>query len=78
MSGSQRWTDAEETRMAVAALFGALIKTLGEADNTIPARFCTHLEQLYVRVKEFEPPAPGVVATLPQTADFIKGTPSGR
>jgi hypothetical protein len=51
---ADEWTDGQKTRIAVAELIGALVKTLGETDTTIPVRFKGHLEQAYYRVKSYE------------------------
>jgi hypothetical protein len=51
---ADEWTDGQKTRIAVAELIGALVKTLGETDATIPGRFNSYLEDAYHRVKGYE------------------------
>ena len=51
---TEEWTDGAKTRIAVAELIGALVKTLGETDPKIPGRYSAHLEAAYHRVKGYE------------------------
>jgi hypothetical protein len=69
----KEWTDGEATRIAVAELIGALVKTLGESDASIPARFRDNLTQAYSRVKGYENSPVEVLEALKWSADCATG-----
>jgi hypothetical protein len=66
---TEEWTDGQLTRITVAELIGALVKTLGETDTTVPTRFRGHLEQAYNRVKGYKKSSVGILEALEWSAD---------
>jgi hypothetical protein len=49
-------SDQDQTRMALAALFAALARTLGEQDESFLSRLSANLEQTYRQLEDKDEP----------------------
>jgi hypothetical protein len=64
--------DQAQTRLAVAALFVALVRTLGEQDQSVPARFDENLERLYRDMEDYPSNPVGALETLRWTHEMLR------
>ncbi|WP_420406148.1 hypothetical protein [Nisaea sp.] len=63
--------DQAQTRLAIAALFAALARTLGEQDESFPQRFDAHLEKFYREIREFPSDPIGTLETLKWAGEML-------
>ena len=65
-------SDHTQTRMAVAALAAAAVKTLGEGDQSFQQRFLTNLEAMYRQLEDVvHLEKTGAAETLIWTREFL-------
>jgi hypothetical protein len=64
-------TEDDQTSMAIAALFGALVRSLGEMNPGIQAKFCRQLEETHSSMEGYDPRPDKALETLTLTHDHV-------
>jgi len=64
--------DQAQTRLAIAALFAALVKALERRDVTAVSDFKDGLEEVSRDIRNNQPSATGALETLQWTSEFLK------
>jgi hypothetical protein len=67
-----KYTDSQETRMALAVLMGALVRSLDETTPGNKDRFCCHLEQTHDSAKGYDPVPESVLETIKWAHELVK------
>lgn len=67
-----RLNDQAQIQLALAALFAALAKTLGEQYEPFPSRFVVNLERLHQKMKGWEGEPVVAMETLRWTSEILK------
>ncbi len=57
-------TDQDQTRLALAGLFVALARTLGEKDKSFPMLFNANIQRVYREMEGYPTPPLGALETL--------------
>ena len=65
-------TEDDQTRMALAALFGALVRSMDEVNPGLQAKFCRHLEETHASMKDYDSHPIKALETLILTHDYVK------
>ena len=65
-------TEDDQTRMALAALMGVLVRSLDEMNPGLRARFCRHLEETHSSMKDYDSQPIRALETLMWTYDYVK------
>ena len=63
--------DQAQTRLALAALFAALARTLGEQDKSFPSRFDRHVQKFYREMEDYQSGPIGALETLRWTHELV-------
>ncbi len=66
--------DHAQTRLALAALFAALVQTLRERDEYLAERFDEHIERLYRTMEDYESDPIKTLETLRWTHELLRDT----
>jgi hypothetical protein len=64
--------DQDQTRLALASLFAALVQTLGERDEAFVPEFDRRLERIYREMEDYESNPIGALQTLRWTHELIR------
>lgn len=65
-------SDQAQTRLALASLFAALVKTLGTQDADAPHRFVRAVERMYRDMEDIESQPIGAMETLRWAKELIE------
>ena len=64
--------DLSQNKMAIAALFAALVEALDEKSNGLALSFARHLDETQTKLRENEVDHQGVLETLAWTRSFLR------
>ncbi len=65
-------TDQAQTRLGVAALFVALVRTLGAEESSVLPRAEAELERLYQAIRDYPEDWDGTLAMLKWTGERLR------
>lgn len=71
-STSQKLSDEEQTRLAMAALFVALVRTLEASDPSAPSRAEAELKKLYNKMRDYPSQPIGAFETLRWAGELLR------
>jgi len=72
MAKAPIFSDQDQTRMAMAALFAALIEVLREQDKSAPSKADEALRRLYEKIKHWESDPIHVLETLKWAGEMVR------
>jgi hypothetical protein len=64
--------DQAQTRLAVAALFVALVRALRGLDESVPSKVEAELERLFYRLRDYPADTAGATETLRWASELLR------
>ena len=72
MATPNQLDDQAETRLAMAALFVALVRALRGLDESVPSRAASELERLYHKMRDYPAAPTGAIEALKWANELLR------